>query len=403
MRLWIVNHHALPPGAAGGTRAAVLAKYLSRLGHEVTVFCSFSHHAKATVIVPAGATHVDREYDGVRFRFVATAPYRTVAGRFLNMRDFRRAALRADGHLAPPDVVIGSSVHLHAADAGRILARRHRVPFVFEVRDVWPQTLVDMGAMSPANPVFLYLRALERRLYRAAATVITLLPGSLPYLEANGVPAQRVCYVPNGVDPDLLPSEVPARASGPFTVTYFGAHGRANDLHTALRAARGLPDVRFLFVGEGTERERLRGDAAAWGLRNVEFREAIPKERLHEVVAESDAFLLLLRDLPVLRRYGVSPNKLFDYLLAGRPVVFAVASFNNPVEEAGAGITVPPESPVALAEGIRALWQAEPQERAAMGRRGRAWVVENHNLKTLAGKLAAHLEGVVADAAAGAR
>jgi lipopolysaccharide/colanic/teichoic acid biosynthesis glycosyltransferase len=306
------------------------------------------------------------------------------------MLEFRRNVCRSTDGLERPDVVLGSSVHLHAADAGRRLARRYRVPFVLEIRDVWPETLADVGGMSRLHPVYRYLRRMEKRLYRAADRVITLLPGMERYLDDHGVPPVFVRHIPNGVDPAMFPEPAPA-AGEPFTLTFFGAHGRANGLDTLVRAAELLKDdgVRFLLVGDGPEKPALQETAGE----NVEFRDPVPKEDLRSVVAESHAFVFHLREMEVLRRYGVSANKLFEYLLSGRPTVFACVSLNNPVEEAGAGPCIPPRNPEALAEAARKLKGMPQEERDAMGRNGRAWVLEHRDI----GKLAAKLETCLAE------
>lgn len=400
MRIVWINHHAVPERGAAGTRHAVLARFLAEMGHEVTVVASaLPDGRRATVNLPLGALYQDITEGTVRFRFVRTGPYSSLPGRLRSMFEFRARVLRCPWEDLTPDVVIGSCVHLHAADAARRLARRLGVPFVFEVRDLWPDTLVDIGAVSRLHPIYIYLKYLELRLYREAAAVVTLLPGMASYLKAHGIPEDRIWYIPNGVDTDLFPEPSPPPASGPFTVSYFGAHGPANGLETVVRAAavlrkRGAP-VRFRLVGDGNRKPALRELATSLGLDNVDFLDPVPKRDLDPLAAQSHAFVFHLTDMAVLRRYGISANKLFDYLLASRPVVFACASANNPVEEAGAGLSVPPDDPEALAGAVLCLMETPESERTAMGLRGRAWVREHHDLRRLAQGLAGHLAAVV--------
>lgn len=400
MRIVWINHHAVPERGASGTRHAVLARFLAEIGHEVTIVASaLPDGRRATVTLPDGAGCHD-EFEGpVRFRYVRTGPYSSLPGRLRSMTEFRAEVLRCPWNDVRPDVVIGSCVHLHAADAGRRLARSLGVPFVFEVRDLWPDTLVDIGAMSRLHPIYIYLKYIELRLYRDASAVITLLPGMASYLQGHGIPEGRIWYIPNGVDTDLFPDPSPPPSDGPFTVSYFGAHGPANGLDTVVRAAallkaRGEP-VRFRLVGDGNRKPALRDLAASLGLDNVAFLDPVPKRDLAPLAAESHAFVFHLTDMAVLRRYGISANKLFDYLLAARPVIFACASANNPVAEAGAGVSVPPEDPEALADAVASLVRTPEAERMAMGLRGRAWVREHHDLRRLAGRLAGHLADLV--------
>ncbi len=396
MRIWIINHYAVPETGAAGTRHAVLARFLVEAGHEVTIFASALPDGRhVTREVSRGCRVTDLVEKRVRFRFVRTNPYRSLAGRFRSMLAFRHGVVRSTGDLDPPDVVIGSSVHLHAADAGRRLARRLGVPFVFEVRDLWPDTLVDIGAVPRLHPIYIYLKYLELRLYRDASAVITLLPGMASYLRRHGIPEDRIWYVPNGVDTDLFPDPPPPPPDGPFTVSYFGAHGPANGLETVVQAAallkaRGEP-VRFRLVGDGNRKAALRDLATSLGLDNIAFLDPVPKRDLAPLAAQSHAFVFHLRDMAVLRTYGISANKLFDYLLAARPIVFACASANDPVAEAGAGVSVPPEDPEAMAGAVRRLMDTPGSERAAMGQRGRAYVREHHDLSRLARGLADRL------------
>lgn len=396
MNIILVNHYAVPERGAAGTRHAVLARFLAGMGHEVTVVASaLPDGRRATVTLPDGCAFLD-EFEGpVRFRYVRTRPYSSLPGRLRSMIEFRARVQRCPWDDLRPDVVIGSCVHLHAADAGRRLARRHRVPFVFEVRDLWPDTLVDIGAVSRFHPIYIYLKYLELRLYRDASAVITLLPGMASYLQAHGIPEDRIWYVPNGVDTHLFPEPSPPPPDAPFTVSYFGAHGPANGLETVVRAAALLKargeSVRFRLVGDGNRKPALRDLAASLGLDHVAFLDPVPKHHLAPLAADSHAFVFHLTDMAVLRRYGISANKLFDYLLAARPVIFACASANNPVAEAGAGLSVPPNDPEALADAVTSLMRTPEADRTAMGLRGRAWVREHHDMRRLSQTLADRL------------
>jgi len=400
MRILLINHYAVPERGSFGTRHAVLARFLRELGHEVTVMASAIPDGRHET-VPVSGLFADRIEGGVHFRFIRTNRYRSLPGRFLSMLLFRARAVRASSDLRAPDVVIGSSVHLHAADAGRRIAHRFGVPFVFEVRDVWPEVFLDMRAMSRRNPVYQYLRFLELRLYREAVAVITLLPGMKEYLRAHGVSEQRIWYIPNGVDTALFEEPRPPPPAPPFVVSYFGAHGPANGLDTVIRAAavlkRAGAAVKFRLVGDGSRKPALRALASELGIGPdlVEFLDPVPKVALQPLATATHAFVFHLKDLAVLRRYGLSANKLFDYLLAGRPILFACRAANNPVEEAQAGLIVPPEDPEALADAALRLSRTPQAERDSMGRRGREWVREHHDLRRLAGRLASHLEQVV--------
>jgi glycosyltransferase involved in cell wall biosynthesis len=231
--------------------------------------------------------------------------------------------------------------------------------------------------------------------------VTGVLPGIQRYAEAHGVPSDRICYFPNGVDPASYPEPSPPPQGKPFLISYFGAHGPANDLGTVLEAAAivqrsaGADAVRVRLVGDGSEKPALIRRSQDLGLRNTEFRAPVPKPQLAALAQESCAFVFHLRRLPVIERHGLSSNKLFDYLLAARPVIFACKSLNNPVGEAGAGLCADCENPQGIADAAVRLRSMSSDERWHMGTRGRQYVLAHHDLSKLAIRLQEFLAAIL--------
>lgn len=396
MRIWFINQYAVPPSEPGGTRHHALAKALTRRGHDVHVVASSFHYSRQreTRLVPGEAARVE-EAEGVPYVWLRTPAYRgNSLGRVRNMAAFGVAVLRRTRGLlrTRPDVVVGSSPHLFGALAAYRLARRMGVPFVLEVRDIWPESLVLLAGASPRHPLVLLFGWIERFLYRRADAIVTLLPTAADHIVRLGGERGRITWVPNGIDVGLFPPGDPPRSGGgTFTVMYAGTHGQANALGSLLDAAEillreGWGDrILFRFVGDGPEKARLAESAARRGLRNVSFDPPVAKERVNQVLREADVLIASLRDLD-LYRHGFSLNKLFDYLAAERPVVLGAAS-PNPVTEAGAGLSVPPEDARAMADAVRALYAAPEAERRAMSVRGRRFVEENHDFAGLAARL----------------
>jgi glycosyltransferase involved in cell wall biosynthesis len=302
--------------------------------------------------------------------------------------------------LAKPDVIVGSSPHPFAALAAQRLAGHHGVPFVLEVRDLWPQTLIDLGRIPPRHPFIVLLEKIERYLYRRASAIVTLLPGAGEYMAAKGAELSQVVWIPNGIDLDLVPPPQPPRANGPFTVTYAGSHALSDGLELALEAAYLLKKehwahrVRFRFIGDGPEKHSLVQTATRLGLRNVSFEEPVPKRLIYNVLQEAQAFLIILRNAP-LYRWGMSFNKLFDYLALARPIIFCGDTAFNPIREASPFIAVPPGDPGALADAVKQLALLAPEERWAMGLRGREYVEQHHAFSRLADRLEGVLQDVV--------
>ncbi|MEV0977932.1 glycosyltransferase family 4 protein [Streptomyces sp. NPDC049915] len=414
MRIWIFNHYAAPPDCAAGTRHYELGRVLAAQGHEVTVFASsFSHFSRREERLAPGEKVATRTIDGVRFLWVRTPPY-TGNGyhRVRNMTHYAARVLWAQRSLDRPDVIVGSSVHLAAVFAAWLAARGRRTRFVVEVRDLWPQTLIDMGALRANGLPARLLRLAESFCCRRASAVICLLPGASAYLEARGVPAGKIHYVPNGIadfprpmepgqpaDPntadsghgvaDLIDRIRSFRKDGFLTAGYIGSHGPANGVATLVAAAAelraaGHPRVAVVMVGDGQEKAACQRLARRHGLDNVLFWPPVPKQAVPDVLAELDVTLFCLRDVAVFK-YGLSSNKLFDYLASGKPLVFASNAPGGPVRESGGGVCVPAESPADMAGALAGLASMSETEREQMGERGRRWVYRHHGMTALAG------------------
>ena len=236
--LWILNHYAISPDMPGGTRHFDLASELVKKGHDVTIFASgFDHHTHRYIkIDPKEKIRVE-EYDGVRFVWINTTPYsKNDWRRVMNMISYGWRVLRCDRGLPKPDVVIGSSMHPFAALAGWRLARRHKARFIFEVRDLWPQTAIDMGAMKENSFPAKLLYAWEKFMYEKAEKIIVLLPYAKEYIVSRGISPEKVFWLPNGVNLDRFDQPSPLdpgsevakafeRYRDRFKVVYTGVHG----------------------------------------------------------------------------------------------------------------------------------------------------------------------------------
>ena len=401
-QLWILNHYAVTPDMPGGTRHYELGRQLVGRGYDVTILASSFHYTKRreTRLQGRQAWQVE-EVDDVKFVWLRTFPYQgNDWRRVVNMASYMVRSCwlgcrlpRLDGRTPEPDVIIGSSVHLLAVLSAYFLARHFGAHFVMEVRDLWPQTLVDIGALGARHPLTWLLRGLEGFLYRRAERIIVLLPKAREYIVGLGIDASKVQWIPNGVNLSRFSMrELQQRVDGRFTVMYVGTHGWANGLDVLLDAARevqqrGYACIRFVFVGDGPEKPRLRTYCEELELLNAEFHEPVAKVEVPRVLAESDVLVLILRDIDVFR-YGISSNKLFDYLASGRPILFACNASNNIVEKAQCGLSIPPEEHEALAEAVIRLYEMSPEERRAMGKRGRAYVEQHHDYSVLAKRLA---------------
>ncbi len=405
--LWILNHYAISPDMPGGTRHFDLARELVKKGHDVTIFASgFDHHTHRYIkIDPKEKIRVE-EYDGVRFVWINTTPYsKNDWRRVMNMISYGWRVLGCDRGLPKPDVVIGSSMHPFAALAGWWLARRHKARFIFEVRDLWPQTAVDMGAMKENSFPAKLLYAWEKFMYEKAEKIIVLLPYAKGYIVRRGISPEKVFWLPNGVNLDKFDHPAPLdpgsevakafeRYRDRFKVVYTGAHGPANGLEVIIQAAFIVQDkglgMHFFFIGDGPEKQNLIQKANEMHLNNVSFLPPVSKAQVSSLLAIADLLVHTIKKVDVLR-YGMSPNKMYDYLASAKPIVTSIEAKNNPVVESYAGIAVEPENPKALAEAIIEIYNMPEEKRKELGMNGRRYVEQFHGTKTLAEKLEALL------------
>ncbi len=395
MNIWVINHYADSPDRQS-TRSYDLAKKLVEHGHKVTIFSAgFSHYSFKEERIRGHESWVAEDWNGVRFIWLRTFPYRNNDWRrMLNMVSFSWRAFWLGRKLPEkPDVISGVSVHPLAALAGCFLSMAKGSRFFVELTDLWPEVLIDFGRLSRHNPITWLLRALEKFLYRRAERIIMVWPRTEEYVQRLGISPDKVVWLPHLTELSRYKSLKPYDGiiRDRFVVMYLGSFVSFMDMGNILRAARVLQDrgrneIEFVLVGGGTDKEALERLALGLELRNVKFPGLVPKNDIVRVMSDADAYIVSLRNVPLLR-YGISLNKACDYLASGRPTVFAGRPGYDPIKEAKAGISVPANDPEALAEGIQELIALTPGERVQMGQNGREYVARVHSLDVVADQL----------------
>lgn len=390
MQIWIVNSAMIPPVKPGGTRHHTMAKRMSER-HDVTLITSNAHHSTLRDLFEVEGTSDLRVIEGVRYLIVRTfmRPVKSSQKmRLLGWFSFAGRMMRSVRTLPRPDVIVGSSPNLIQALAAERLARRYRVPFVLEVRDLWPETLIRLGGYSPYHPFVLVLSAIERYLYRRASSIVTLMEESKVLIASRG--GKHIVAVPNGAEFELAdaPVEEPPIVldKEAFNVVYAGSLGLSNAIDSILDAAKmlleqGMTEVRFSFVGDGGHKAQLVERCTREGLVNVRFFDPVPKKHVYALLRQADALIVNALNA-ALYEHGVSFNKIFDYMAVGKPTVFAVAS--GIMELSGGGITCPPDDAVSITAAILRLKAMSASERAEMGAKARAYVETHHDVAKLA-------------------
>lgn len=394
MNILLINHYAGSVHHGMEYRPYYLAREWVRLGHRVRIVAASHAHVRARAPSMAGRSRSDETIDGIDYTWFATPPYRgNGLARVRNMAAFVARLWREAPALArevAPQVVIASSTYpLDIWPAHRI-ARLAGARLLHEVHDLWPLSPMELGGYSRHHPFIRLLQAAEDYACRHADTVVSILPKVREHLEARGMAPHKLHVIPNGTDPaewlaaaPALPEELDAllaglRAQGRTVVGYAGSHGLANALDTLLDAAARLKDkpLAFVLVGNGPEKPRLERRARELGLTHLYFAPPIPKAQIPALMALIDIAYLGWQRQP-LYRFGIAPNKLIDYMMGGCPVLHAVEAGNDPVLEAGCGLTVAPEDPGAVADGLASLLALSRSERRALGERGRSYALAN--------------------------
>jgi colanic acid biosynthesis glycosyl transferase WcaI len=386
-----------PEVGAGPARVAEMTAHWRSAGAEVTVITGMPNRPEGRIhSAYRGKLFVEEEWDGMRVlrSWLYASPKHGFSRTLLNNATFMATSfisgLVKGGRF---DVLIASSPPFFPHISGVLLGAARRMPVILEVRDLWPDYLVDMGVLrGTLGPRALF--ALERRLLGAAEHVVVVTESFRQRIIGKGVAPDRITVIPNGVDAEFYyPSmeappfpEMEVR-EGDFVVGYLGNFGAGQRLSTIVEAAARLADVepriRFVLVGDGPDRQRVEERAAQLGLTNLTIRPPIAKEQTRAFYGACDVCLVPLAPIPVFQE--TVPSKIFEILACERPVVASLAGeAARIVDQSGGGIVVAPGDAGQIAEGVLRLCRTESAVRARMGREGRAYVLEHYGRGALA-------------------
>jgi glycosyltransferase involved in cell wall biosynthesis len=409
MNILLLNHYAGTPELGMEYRPYYLAREWVRLGHAVHILAATWSHVRSRQPQPGV-----QQVDGIHYHWLPTPAYQgNGLGRLRNILSFMSQAWARAEALArdfKPDAVIASSTYpmdiwvaRHIVQAARKAGKAARL--VYEVHDLWPLSPIELSGMSPWHPFALICQSAEDAAYRHSDRVISMLPKVQQHMALRGLDLAKLSIVPNGISPDDWKATPPplredvagvlaqARAQRQTVVGYAGSMGLPNALDHLLDAVPLLNEtnLQFVLVGDGHERARLARRIAEQGLEpRVTLLPPIPKAQVPAFLAAIDIAYIGWQRVPIYR-FGIAPNKLMDYMMAGKPVLHSVQAGNDPVAEAGCGLTVAPEDPAAIAQGLQRLAALKPGERKSMGERGRQFVLRHHSYPVLAARFLAAL------------
>lgn len=401
MNILIINHYAGSPYIGMEYRPYYLAREWVLAGHRVHILSASQSHLRTNQPEMYEAAIRDETIDGIQYRWFRTPAYKgNGLGRVKNMLTFLWAIWRDGQRIVDefnPDIVIASSTYPMDIWPAHRIAKLAKAKLVFEVHDLWPLSPMELGGMSKWHPFILWVQMAEDYAYRHADTVVSMLPKAQEYMVSRGMEPTKFYYIPNGIflddwqgEPQSITGDLADHiksisAQGYLLVGYAGSHGQSDALYTLLEAAALLKDqpIRFVLVGNGPEKERLLQHVQKNDLFNVKMFPPIPKSTIPAFLKAIDIAFIGWHRNP-LYRFGISPNKLMDYMMAGKPIVHAVEAGNDPVAEAKCGFTVAPGNPAAIHDAILALAAMSPSEREAMGGNGKQFILAEQTYPVLA-------------------
>jgi len=396
----LINHYAGSPVHGMEYRPYYLARAWVKNGYKVKIVAASVSHVRSVQPEIEGE-YREETIDGIEYLWFKTPAYSSNgAKRFVNMLAFIRQLNKLSNKIVQevrPDVVIASSTYpLDIYPAAKIAKKSH-AKLIFEVHDLWPLSPMELGGMSKWHPFIMIMQMAENYAYKNSDLVVSMLPNALAHMESHGLVKERYSCIPNGIavdewkkDSEQLPEELDQiisrkKEKGYFLVGYAGAHGVANALDNVLEAALLLrgQKVMFVLIGHGPEKERLIKAAKEKNIVNVIFQPSIPKELIPSFLNKMDALYIGLQKQPLFR-YGISPNKLMDYMMAKKPIIQAIEAGNDMVSDAGCGISIEAENPEALKNAVELLMSKGHAELEGMGDSGYQYVTRNHDYRVLA-------------------
>lgn len=401
--VWMFNHYAITPDYPGGTRHFELCKHMARQGYDVVLFGSnFIHMGFSFAPIEKGKAYRIEDFNGLKFTWLKTISYkRNDWRRILNMFSYCWKSywvsrkLVKKGILVKPDVIIGSTVHPFAALTTGFIARKYRVPFIFEIRDLWPQTFIDMELWKKKSPAARFFKWMEGKTVNMARGMVVLSPATVDYLRREyRVTEKAVAYIPNGVDINAYPRSPVGEAANALKIIYLGGMDTVHNLDALFMAMerlnRGDNSIRLLLYGDGKRKGYF---ADRYPLPNIQWMGSVKKNQVPGVLNSADVLYLSTGKV-----YYGSENKLYEYLASGKPVISSVyKEHNDVVEKIGAGISVPPGDVGALAAAVKGFYTMSEEERMRMGEKGRRYAEENHNWPVLSRKLIDMIERVLSE------
>lgn len=396
---WLINQYSSTPETAMGGRHYYLAQELAKKGHQVYLiagrYSHLLHHPKEF----EEQYLVEEIIPNFSFVWVNLPEYQEAHSkkRVLNWFKFSWL-LRNLANVIPdkPDVILYSSPSLIGYLGAKYLANKFKALFIFEVRDIWPLTLMELGGHSANHPFIKFMQWIEDRAYKKADYVFSNLYNAVEHMQSRGLDPNKFHWIPNGVSLEevsqkqpLSPETMAQLPKNKFIIGYTGTIGVANAIDDLIEAAKllsNMPHLHFVLVGSGKEKESLIQKAQSLGLQNITFIDPIPKKQIQSMLEQFDICYIGWQKNS-LYRFGIAPNKLPEYLYAGKPIIHAFSGKGDIVQQAQAGVTIEAEDPYAIVGAVEQLYALTEEQRQQLGASGKTFVLQHLEYRMIAEKL----------------
>lgn len=373
--IWILNNYVMPPQF--GMRHYKFAEFLIKKGYKVRIFTSSAIHHSDKNLIKDSRKYLYKEFNNVPFIFIKSRNYRgNNIKRILNMFDYTIGLLIVSKKFdfEKPDVIYASSPHPLTWLAGYKLAKKYNAKFIAETRDLWPETFVATGKIKKNNILTKILYKLEKFIYKKANKLIFTFPGGKDYVESLGLDSSKVEYINNGVDLEEFNrnkhqyeyKDKELDNDKNFKVVYTGSMGLTNYLDILIKAAKliqekGIENIQFILFGDGYHRKELEQYVKINNIKNVIFKGKVENKYIPNILSKSDLNVFPGKNINIYK-YGISPNKLFEYFASGKPTLSSNECEYDIIKQYSCGITVKGGSAKALAEGILKFYNMSKEE-----------------------------------------
>lgn len=395
-KIWLINYYSYPPGTSNWRRHFDLGKELINKNFKIDIFGgSYIHDRQEHLLNKNEKVRVENHL-GINYHILNGISYKHPIKRILSMIEFMLKVFFYEKKIIDkPDIIYCSCPHPFNGLISLYLSKKYKAKLLLEIRDLWPETWVQMGALSKKSLVYKMFFLIEKKLYKKADKIVTLMPEAYRYIEKLGISREKIEYISNGIDLEEFDKNFSketneiAITKEEFNIFYTGAHGKANCLENIIEVAELLKDnkkIKFYLIGDGPEKKVLIEKVKERNLDNIKFYNAVRKEKIPGILEKANC-LIVVSKKSELYKYGISFNKIFEYMASRKPIIFSGNVANDIIKESRSGISIEAENLLEIRRAILKIYNLDSEEREKLGKNGREYVEKNFSIKSLAKKL----------------